>query len=110
MLIDGLRQWLSDKPPDVRLWPSFWRNRAAKMLRVDLKAAKIDVADDKGAVVDFHSLRVTFVTNLMRHFGRLCDNSENRSSVFRVAPRRYHKANNAARAIIAALPAMEVPV
>ena len=34
------------------------------MLRADLKAAKIDVVDDKGAVVDFHSLRVTYITNL----------------------------------------------
>ena len=60
-LADGLRGWLAGLPPDQRLWPSFWRNRAAECSRIDLKAAKIDVADDKGALVDFHSLRVTYI-------------------------------------------------
>jgi hypothetical protein len=40
--------------------------RAAAMLRADLAAADIPYEDDAGRVVDFHSLRVTFGTNLAR--------------------------------------------
>jgi hypothetical protein len=35
------------------------------MLRVDLKAAKIPENTEEG-VVDFHALRVTYITNLAR--------------------------------------------
>ena len=111
VLVDGLRGWLAGLPPDRRLWPSFWRNRAAKMLRVDLKAAKIAVADDKGAVVDFHSLRVTYITNL-------CGSTSDIILVQRLARlstvallNRYAKHHNSQRvAAVAGLPAMEVPV
>ena len=40
--------------------------RAAVMLRADLAAADIPYEDDAGRVVDLHSLRVTFATNLAR--------------------------------------------
>ena len=39
-------------------------DKGAKMLRVDLEAAKIAPTDEMGRVVDFHSLRHTFITNL----------------------------------------------
>ena len=44
--------------------PKWWR--AAEMLREDLKAAGIAYEDDSGRVLDFHALRVTFITNLAR--------------------------------------------
>jgi len=37
----------------------------AEMLRVDLKSAKIQEKTEEG-VVDFHALRVTYITNLAR--------------------------------------------
>ncbi len=40
--------------------------RAAAVLRADLTAAGLPYEDDAGRVVDFHSLRVTFATNLAR--------------------------------------------
>ena len=40
--------------------------RAAEMLRSDLERAKIPVADDDGRVLDFHSLRHTFISNVLR--------------------------------------------
>ena len=40
--------------------------RTAKMLRADLKAVGIAYKDDKGQVIDFHALRHTFITLLVR--------------------------------------------
>lgn len=41
-------------------------SKSADMLREDLKAAKIEPEDECGRVLDFHSLRVSFVTALAR--------------------------------------------
>ena len=42
------------------------RANVAAMLRDDLEAAKIPYRDAAGAVLDFHALRHTFITNLVR--------------------------------------------
>ena len=42
------------------------RANVAAMLRDDLEAARIPYRDDAGAVLDFHALRHTFITNLVR--------------------------------------------
>ena len=104
--------WLAGKPPDKRLWPSFWRNRAARMLRIDLKAAKIDVVDDKGAVVDFHSLRVTYITNLCGYCTHDLVLIQRLSRLSTVALlNRYVKQHDSQRvAAVAKLPRLEVPV
>jgi integrase len=71
-----------------RLWPGHWNERAAEMLRCDLEAARqawfdevkdapkereqreqadfLKASDSTGRVVDFHSLRGTFATNLAK--------------------------------------------
>jgi integrase len=59
-----LAGWLAGK--SGKLWPGKWYRRAAEMLRVDLEAAGVPYVDDEGRVFDFHSLRVTFITNLAR--------------------------------------------
>jgi len=99
-----VRRWLSEKTaalrneqtgavrsrataePSGRLWPGKWANKAAKMLRCDLAAARwawiaaagnddgetqrrivsgaLRPVDAKGCVLDFHGLRHTFITNL----------------------------------------------
>lgn len=51
---------------DEPLWPGTWSQKAAEMVRRDLSAAGIDFEDDQGRRIDFHSLRVTFATNLAR--------------------------------------------
>lgn len=43
------------------LFPGSWWQHAAEMIRLDLQAAKVPAAG-----VDFHSLRVTYITNLAR--------------------------------------------
>ena len=58
-----LKGWL--KGQEGRLWSRLACQRSAEMLRVDLKAAKIPEETDEG-VVDFHALRVTYITNLAR--------------------------------------------
>lgn len=40
-------------------------DKPAKMLRVDLEAAKIPYRDESGDVIDFHALRHTFITRLV---------------------------------------------
>ena len=77
-----LRQWLSererqpddqrtvlafDRAADVkveRLFPGTWAKRTFKMIQLDLDAAGIPYATDAG-VADFHSLRHSFISNLV---------------------------------------------
>ena len=77
-----LRQWLSEREraqddqrailsmnraADVkpeRLFPGTWTEKAAKMLRADLDSAGISYDTDAG-IADFHSLRHTFISNLV---------------------------------------------
>ncbi len=51
--------------PTERVWQGNWWQRAAEMLAVDLKAAKIAVETPDG-ILDFHALRTTYITNLIR--------------------------------------------
>ena len=48
-----------------RLWPGTWPEKAAKMLRIDLKAAGIEYHTVDG-YCDFHALRHSYITNLVR--------------------------------------------
>lgn len=43
-----------------------WARTAALNLALDLEAAKVSVGDERGRVADFHSLRVTCITELIR--------------------------------------------
>ena len=67
---EGLAQRLRTACAPLGKWgvlfpvPKSWR--PAEMLRRDLEVAKIPVADDEGKVLDFHALRHTFVSNLLR--------------------------------------------
>lgn len=58
-----LARWLEGKTGP--LWPGKWYRRAADMLRLDLEAAGIPYSTNEG-VVDFHALRVTYITSLAR--------------------------------------------
>lgn len=58
------QEWLP-KSTDNELWPGNWYQKAAKMLRADLEAAKIPFETTEG-IADFHALRVTYGTNLAR--------------------------------------------
>jgi integrase len=64
-LAAALREFLATKMPDA---PAFRmptdRKEASAMFQADLKGAGIALRDDAGLVVDFHSLRHTFITNL----------------------------------------------
>jgi len=61
---EALREWRRQHPFDERVFPL--PDKTAKMLRADLEAAGISYRDGAGRVVDFHALRHTFITNLMR--------------------------------------------
>jgi len=83
-----LRNWISqrtDLRPESKMWPGTWRDRAAAMLRRDLEAARqkwigeapegperecraesdfLKSENRTGQVIDFHSLRHTFISIL----------------------------------------------
>lgn len=84
-LSEMLRDWLRDRPAGERLWPGSWWNKAAKLVQVDLKAARAawmaettDPAqlqrreesdrfayrDADGRYFDFHSLRGQFISTM----------------------------------------------
>jgi integrase len=88
-LVGELRGWLAGKPAGERLWPGKWaqHTEAVDMIRRDLavaRAAWIGEArtaderadregsdfllyrDSQGRVADFHALRHTFITDLVR--------------------------------------------
>jgi integrase len=50
------------------IWPGAWARRrgAAKILKVDLKAAGVSYTDHEGKVFDFHALRGQFASMLAR--------------------------------------------
>ena len=63
-LADQLRTFLACKLPDVAAFRV--PQRTAAMIRADLAAAEIAYRDEAGRVGDFHALRHTFITNLVR--------------------------------------------
>jgi len=65
-LASMLNEWLRGRRKSERCWPGTWWERAAIMLRKDLKAAGIPYKDVAGRYVDFHALRHFFCTNLAR--------------------------------------------
>jgi len=86
-LAELLRVWLANKPPAAPVWPGRWSDRAAAMLRADLRRARarwirqaqsrperrrrrdsdfLAKTDSAGRVADFHSLRVSFITLLVK--------------------------------------------
>jgi integrase len=86
-LADALRKWLEGRPTDGPLWPGGWHKHGARMIRADLRRAKarwlmatrdrkerrgrrdsefLAEADGAGRVVDFHALRATYITLLVK--------------------------------------------
>jgi integrase/recombinase XerD len=88
-LVELLAPWLADRPAGVRLWPGKWaaQKGGGKMLRADLKVARLAwvrsattddertarsqsdflaYEDSAGRFADFHALRHTFITNLVK--------------------------------------------
>jgi integrase len=84
-LVDQLRSYLASLGEEAPLWPSDWATNGdgAKLIRHDLEAARkawlgenpsaeqresefLLARNRAGEVLDFHSLRHTFVTNLVR--------------------------------------------
>jgi len=62
----ALKEYVGQALPMARVFELFRWWPAAAVLRDDLALAGIAFRDDAGRVVDFHSLRVTFATNLAR--------------------------------------------
>lgn len=67
-LVSELRPWLKSKPTSARVWPGNWAKgkEAGTMLKCHLEAAGIPYVDENGRYADFHALRHTFITNMVK--------------------------------------------
>ena len=67
-LVESLRPWLAEKKAATPVWPGAWARakQAGKTLQRDLEAAGIPYVDEQGRYADFHALRHTFITNMMK--------------------------------------------
>ncbi len=63
-LVTELREGLKGKHPDEPVFKL--PEKTAKMLRADLEDAGVQYVDSNGRYADFHALRHTFITNLIR--------------------------------------------
>jgi site-specific recombinase XerD len=84
-VVTFLVEWLRSKPAQQRLWPGDWVNHAAKMVKMDLAAARatcirkaatpeerqereastfLTFRDESDRVFDFHALRHQYISNL----------------------------------------------
>ncbi len=63
---EAFQEYLLGKNQSQRVWGSSWWRHAATMLRDDLADAGVSLADEDERVIDFHSLRTTFITSLSR--------------------------------------------
>lgn len=62
----AFREYLRGRAAAAALWPGQWNRRAAEMLRADLDGAGIAYRDADGNVADFHSLRASYISLLVR--------------------------------------------
>ncbi|MHC4280429.1 MAG: tyrosine-type recombinase/integrase [Planctomycetota bacterium] len=62
------REWQTEVNgcKDEKVFENFDKGNAAKMLRKDLEKAEIKYRDDAGRVIDFHALRHTYITNVVK--------------------------------------------
>jgi len=67
-LVELLRTWLGDRPAKESVWPGPWakNKHGGGMLKHDLEAAGIPYVDENGLFADFHALRHTFITNMVK--------------------------------------------
>ena len=68
-LADALRPFLAARPKQLPVWPGTWREKAAKMLRIDLDAAGIPftIQGHEGEETrDFHAFRNCYISNVIR--------------------------------------------
>lgn len=67
-LVAMLRPWLEPKVVGQRVWPGNWAaaKLAGKMLQRDLQVAEVPYVDERGLYADFHALRHTFITNMVK--------------------------------------------
>jgi len=63
---DGLRGFLAGKAPAAPVFKLPRPETVVAMMRADLEAAGVPYRDDSGRVADFHSLRATFASMLLR--------------------------------------------
>ena len=66
-LAEFFRGYLAGRDPATPIWPGWWCNRAAELLRVDLEAAGVPYTvegPDGPLHADFHSLRHTYGTRV----------------------------------------------
>ncbi len=63
-----LREWKAENgfAADEKVFSGFNKSRGASMLRKDLEAAGVPYQDESGRFADFHALRHSFITNVVK--------------------------------------------
>lgn len=110
-LAEVLRGYLAGHPARKPLWPGYWAEDAADMLRLDLEVAGIPCRDAAGHVIDFHALRHTFIT-LMAQSGihpKLAQTLARHSTITLAMDRYAHVQLSEQAAALEALPALVRP-
>lgn len=66
-VVEILKSWIIGKPRNAKLWPGNWASSrgGSKLMKQALKSAEIQYEVD-GRKADFHALRYTFITNLIK--------------------------------------------
>ena len=65
---DKFEQWFKERGLQTKdsVFPDFNKSKGAKMLKSDLEEAGVPYKDEDGKYADFHSLRHTFITNVVK--------------------------------------------
>lgn len=106
-----LRDHLANKLPDAKAFNMPCRTEVSRMLKFDLKAAKIKYKDDAEKYADFHSLRHTSGT-LLKEAGlhpKLIQSHMRHSTITLTMDRYTHENLNDDDTIVSALPALDWP-
>jgi len=93
-----------------KLFATFDAKKGAKLIKKDLNEAKIEYRDNSGRVVDFHSLRHTFITNLTRGgvSPRVAQSLARHSTITLTMDRYSHVNCSTERAALNMLPEIEI--
>lgn len=103
--VKQLVKFIKGKPRDRDLWPGRWFRKARRMLAIDLEGSGVKTETEEGRI-DFHSLRHTFVTNVVSSGAPLPLVMQlARLSSPELVKRSYHAEESQARAIIEKLSA-----
>ncbi|MGE3110102.1 MAG: tyrosine-type recombinase/integrase [Phycisphaerales bacterium] len=107
---EEIAPWLAEHDADEKLWPTT-HDYTSRMIKADLIAAGIDHADNGEGCLDFHALRHSYITRLMRNNvpPKVMQRLARHSTIELTLGRYSHLALSDPAAAIDSLPALTPP-